>query len=172
MKTHNPLHRSVYPRMLLAVVTAIAFGSFVPHAVQAAPYDGNQEQTVECMLPGQIHSMNGQATLGARRSVQTTPSDCRQRGGEYTVNEHASQPMQVPHVPVASVMDNRIVHCLLPKQLRQLGEKVRYVAARRPISTTRADCTTRDGDVISSVQARRAQRVYLAATRPHPAPKK
>ena len=172
MNTHNLLRRLAHPHVLLAVVATILFGSVAPRAAQAAPSDGNQEQTVECLLPGQIHSINGQATLGARRSVQTTPSDCRERGGEYTVDEHASQPMHVLHVPVASTEDNRIVHCLLPKQLRQLGEKVRYVAARRPISTTRADCATRNGDIMSAVQARRAERVYLAATRPHPAPKK
>ena len=172
MKTHYPQHRSVGGHVLLAVVAMIAFGSAAPHAVQAAPYDGDHEQTVECLLPGQIHSVNGQATIGARRSIQTTPSDCRERGGEYTVDEHASQPMHVPHVPVAPSDDNRIVHCLLPRQLRRLGEKARYVTARRPISTTRADCAVRDGDVISALQARRAERDYLAATRSHPLPKK
>mgnify|MGYP001552882977 CR=1 FL=1 len=166
------------PVMIRFAVLVAAIGMVVGSGLTPPPAHAqtlrNAEDllVVDCLLPGQIHSVNGQATLGARRSIQTTPSDCRERGGEYTVDEHASQPMHVPHVPVAPSDDDRIVHCLLPRQLRRLGEKARYVTARRPIRTTRADCAVRDGDVISAVQARRAERDYLAATRPRPAPKK
>ena len=172
MKTHNKQCRTACSHALLAVVATLVFGSAAPRVVHAAPCDGNPGRTVACLLPGQIHSMNGQASLGARRSIRTTPSECRERGGEYTVDERASQPMYVPHLPVASIADNRIVHCLLPRQLRQLGEKVRYVTARRPIRITRANCARYGGDVIGAAQARRAEHVYLAATRPHPAPGK
>jgi hypothetical protein len=98
------------------------------------------------MLPGQIHTIGGQATMGPRHPVQTTAADCRQRGGEYTVDERASQPQSVPHGPMAD--DGRIIACLLPRHVRQLGEKARYTTARRTIRTTRSDCQARGGDVL------------------------
>jgi hypothetical protein len=150
-------------RALIAGMLMAAIALAAPHVAQAATADADSGQTVECMLPGQIHTIAGHATMGARQPVQTTPEDCRQRGGEYTVDEHASEPVSVPHVPVAAAADTTILNCLLPKQVRQLGEKVHYTTARRPIKTTRADCGTRGGDVISSAQARKAARDYRAA---------
>jgi hypothetical protein len=127
---------------LLPMLAATAL-MFAPHIAQAA--DSDSGQTVECMLPGQIHTVGGHATMGPRRPIQTTPADCRQRGGEYTVNEQASQ---APAAPVISADDGRIVACLLPRQVRQLGEKARYTTSRHTIHTTRSDCQTRGGDVV------------------------
>ena len=43
------------------------------------------------------------------------------------------------------VADLQIVDCLLPGQVRQLGQ-ARYLSARRPIKTTAADCRIRGGE--------------------------
>ena len=43
------------------------------------------------------------------------------------------------------VADLQIVDCLLPGQVRQLGQ-MRYLSARRPIKTTAADCRIRGGE--------------------------
>ncbi len=135
---------------LLPAIAATAL-MFVPHVARAATADADSGQTVECMLPGQIHSIGGHATMGPRRPIQTTAADCRQRGGEYTVDEHANQPQ--PTLMAADANDT--VRCLLPKQLRQLGEKARYRTARRTIHTTRSDCQTRGGSVIAASRARK-----------------
>jgi hypothetical protein len=153
---------------LTIVVAALA----APCIARAATGDSASAQTVECMLPGQIHNIGGHATMGPRRPVQATPEDCRQQGGEYTVDDHATQPAIVPHVATATVDDGKILNCLLPQQVRQLGEKARYTTARRPIRTTRSDCATKGGDVITSVQARKAAREYRAAVAKQAAQKK
>ena len=158
--------RPSFRTRMLPLLIGAAFAAAVlvtPHIAQAADTSGDSGQTVECMLTGQIHTIDGHATMGARRPVRTTPEDCRQQGGEYTVDEHASQPSPVPHTPIAAADDGTILNCLLPKQVRQLGEKARYTTTRRPIRTTRTDCGTRGGDVISSAQARKASRDYKAA---------
>ncbi len=164
------LRRASLPTHLLLITaaTSIAFIMATVQTAYAASADARQTdsgQTVACMLPGQIHTIAGHATMGARRPVQTTTADCRERGGEYAVDEHASTPMAVPHV--ASVDDGRLIDCLLPKQVRQLGEKARYTTARRPVRSTRSDCGTRGGDVITSAQARKAAHDYRAS---HPKP--
>ena len=47
--------------------------------------------------------------------------------------------------PQASVADLQVVDCLLPGQVRRLGQS-RYITARRPIMTTAADCRIRGGE--------------------------
>lgn len=39
-----------------------------------------------------------------------------------------------------------VVDCLLPGQVRKLGQQVTYLSARRPIRTTAADCEVRGGE--------------------------
>jgi hypothetical protein len=143
---------------------ALIFAAIVtPQGARAATAEAASGQTVECMLPGQIHTIAGQATMGPRRPVQATPEDCRQQGGEYTVDERAAPPVTASRVAAATADDGKILNCLLPQQVRQLGEKARYTTARRPIRTTRSACATKGGDVITSVQARKAARDYRGA---------
>lgn len=137
--------------LILSAIAATAM-LFVPHIAQAASSDADSGQTVECMLPGQIHSMGGHATMGPRRPVQATPADCRQRGGEYVVPQ-ASAPM--PSMPAIAADSDDRVRCLLPKQLRQLGEKKQYRTSRRTIYTTRSNCQTRGGSVIAASHAKK-----------------
>jgi hypothetical protein len=40
-----------------------------------------------------------------------------------------------------------VVDCLLPGQIRQLDETVTYLTERRPVRTTKADCTGRGGAI-------------------------
>ncbi len=161
MNVPTPRRSSFRAHVLLAVVATAVAMLTIPRAAQAASSADDSGQTVECMLPGQIHTIAGHATMGARQPVQTTPADCRARGGEYTVDEHASQPQPVPHVPVASVDDARIVTCLLPRQTRQLGEKARYTTGRHSVRISRSDCQARGGDVIAT--ARKPTRSHHAA---------
>jgi hypothetical protein len=100
------------------------------------------------MLPGQIHNVGGHPTMGPRRPIQTTPSDCQQRGGEYTVPQEAAAPALV------SADANDKVRCQLPRQLRQLGSKKQYWAAAHTVTTTRASCQARNGKVLSIVPSK------------------
>ena len=169
MNVSTPRRSSFRIRLLLVLAaTSMGAAATAPQTARAA--DADSGQTVACMLPGQIHTVAGHPTMGARRPIQTSPADCRQRGGEYTVEEHASQPTPAPHV--ASVDNGKSINCLLPQQVRQLGEKARYTTARRPIRTTRSDCATRGGDAITSAQARKAARSYKASQSKAAAPKK
>jgi hypothetical protein len=95
------------------------------------------------MLPGQSHNVGGHPAMGPRRPIQTTPVDCQQRGGEYTVQQ--MPPVQLS--PLAADA-NDTVRCQLPKPLRQLGEKKQYYAKARTITTTRASCQARGGRVL------------------------
>ncbi|HET8707146.1 MAG TPA: caspase family protein [Pseudomonadales bacterium] len=45
--------------------------------------------------------------------------------------------------------DFLIIDCLLPPQVKKLGQKASYLAARRPIKTTAADCEIRGGEYVS-----------------------
>lgn len=130
---------------ILASLVLAACAIATPHAALAASGNAESGSTVECMLPGQIHNIAGHATMGARRPVQTTPEDCRQRGGEYTVDEHASQPATPS---VAASTDTTVIRCLLPKQTRQLGSKARYSTKSRIIHTTASDCEGKQGRVL------------------------
>jgi len=42
-----------------------------------------------------------------------------------------------------------VVDCLLPGQIRQLGQRTTYVSARRPVRTTARDCQIRGGEYTS-----------------------
>ncbi len=42
-----------------------------------------------------------------------------------------------------------VVDCLLPGQLRKLGQQMTYLSARRPIRTTAADCEVRGGEYVA-----------------------
>jgi len=57
-----------------------------------------------------------------------------------------------------------VVDCLLPGQIRQLGAKTTYVTERRPVRTTKEDCTIRGGEYIAADRAdyRSALNVWLA----------
>lgn len=46
-----------------------------------------------------------------------------------------------------------VVDCLLPGQIRRLGQQVTYVTARRPIRTTTEDCVIRGGEYIAQDRA-------------------
>jgi len=53
---------------------------------------------------------------------------------------------QLSHPTVA---DLQVVDCLLPGQVRQLGNKASYITARRPTNTTAADCRIRGGEYVA-----------------------
>ncbi len=149
MKSQSRPQSSSRSRMLpiLATLVLAACAIAAPHAALADSADPESGSTVECMLPGQIHNIAGHATMGARRPVQTTAEDCRQRGGEYTVDAHATQP--VAPTAVAGT-DTTSIRCLLPRQKRQLGSKARYATKSRIIHTTASDCQDRQGRVLAS----------------------
>ena len=42
-----------------------------------------------------------------------------------------------------------IVDCLLPGQIRKLGQSLNYLTARRPTKTTAGDCEIRGGEYVS-----------------------
>ena len=46
-----------------------------------------------------------------------------------------------------------VVDCLLPGQIRQLGTKTTYVTERRPVRTTKEDCTIRGGEYLAGDRA-------------------
>ena len=46
-----------------------------------------------------------------------------------------------------------VVDCLLPGQIRQLGTQVTYVTERRPVRTTKEDCTIRGGEYVAGDRA-------------------
>lgn len=48
-----------------------------------------------------------------------------------------------------TVADLQIVDCLLPGQVRQLGNRASYITARRPVNTTAADCRIRGGEYVA-----------------------
>ena len=149
---------------LLLALAAAAVPAFASAGErQAGSASASGERIVDCLVPGQIHSIGGVPSLGPRRLVRVTAAACGQRGGEYTVVEPARPAAAVAQAPLALAKDTRVVNCLLPRQLRQLGTKLRYRTARRSILTTRPVCQSRGGEVISSVRARRANREYRAS---------
>lgn len=66
---------------------------------------------------------------------------------------------------VATAEDLMIVDCLLPGQVRRLGAQASFMAARRPIRTTQADCAIRGGEFVAFDRAdyRTALQVWLGA---------
>lgn len=61
--------------------------------------------------------------------------------------------------------DLEIVDCLLPGQVRQLGGRMTYLSARRPVRTTASDCRIRGGEYVAYDRADYASalRVWLPA---------
>ena len=58
-------------------------------------------------------------------------------------------PAQSPRAAVRNAEDLLIVDCLLPGQIRTLGRQATFLAARRPVRTTQADCQIRGGEYVS-----------------------
>lgn len=139
--------RSVFPSCHLPL--AIAAGILLVATSAARAADADPAQSVECLLPGQIHTVGGHATMGPRRPIQTTPADCRQRGGEYTIPQPV--PQTAPSTTAGKLLRgaNDWVRCLLPKQLRQIGEKKSYYTTNRIVHATRTSCQSRHGSVLS-----------------------
>jgi hypothetical protein len=50
--------------------------------------------------------------------------------------------------PGQGIDDYVLVDCKLPGQIRQLGTKMTYLAARRPVKTTKSDCAIRGGEFV------------------------
>ncbi len=69
-----------------------------------------------------------------------------------------------PVAEMGDVEDYRIVECLLPGQIRQLGTMTTYVTERRPVRTTKDDCVIRGGEYVVADRAdyRAALKVWLA----------
>lgn len=106
---------------------------------------------VACKLPGQIMTGGGHARMAAGQIVQVSAAQCRQRGGEYTVDE--TPPPAASPAPVVDAADARIVSCLLPAQTRQLGEKARYRTGRRIERMRLADCRAKGGSIYTPRKA-------------------
>ena len=78
-------------------------------------------------------------------------------GQAATPRTDASQP-----IPVADLL---VVDCLLPGQIRQLGQRTTYVSPRRPVRTTGRDCQIRGGEYVAYDRAnlQTALNVWLPA---------
>ncbi len=72
---------------------------------------------------------------------------------------------QAPAAESADADDLLVVHCLLPGQLRRLGQRTTYLSARRPVKTTALDCRVRGGEYVVSDRASLASalKVWLGA---------
>lgn len=66
---------------------------------------------------------------------------------------------------VATPEDLLVVDCLLPGQMRRLGQQASFLSARRPIRTTQSDCAIRGGEYVAYDRAdyRTALRVWQGA---------
>lgn len=85
----NPARAACAALGVLIVVLAglAAPGSVVRASTVAVPED---LLVVDCLLPGQMRRLGGQANfLSARRPVRTTQADCAIRGGEYVAFDRA-----------------------------------------------------------------------------------
>ena len=165
----RPSATAITPLLALALV---AFGaSMLPEAAQAGTQAGSGA-LVDCLLPGQIRTIAGHASMGPRHPIQATAASCRERGGEYTVAEQASPAMPTPMNPNVRGGPARMVNCLLPRQLRQLGSKARYRTARRVVRTTRVNCESRGGTSITATQARALGHAHRKSGVKPPAPRK
>jgi predicted nucleic acid-binding Zn-ribbon protein len=56
---------------------------------------------------------------------------------------------QLAAVPVGEADKLLVVDCLLPGQIRKLGQAMVYLSARRPIKTTASDCEIRGGEYVA-----------------------
>ena len=59
----------------------------------------------------------------------------------------AAQPAQA-QVPSTAADNLLVVNCLLPGQVRRLGQRTTYVSSRRPVRTTALDCRVRGGEYV------------------------
>jgi len=68
------------------------------------------------------------------------------------------------HEGMVTRSDLEIVECLLPAQVRQLGNMT-YLGPRRPTRTTTADCRVRGGEYVAYDRAdtKSALRIWLAS---------
>lgn len=71
------------------------------------------------------------------------------------------------HARPADADDLLIVHCTLPGQIRQLGQRTTYLSPRRPVRTSAQDCRVRGGEYVVSDRAslKSAIGVWLQAAR-------
>ena len=82
----------------------------------------------------------------------------------YLLSACAAQ-VDTPVIPEgAKVQDLYIVDCLLPGQVRQLGNTT-YMTPRRPVSTTAVDCRIRGGEYVAYDRAdyKTALKVWMPA---------
>jgi TPR repeat protein len=63
----------------------------------------------------------------------------------------ASQTLTLPNSSDNQLTSDKllIVDCLLPGQIRKLGQQMTYLTARRPIKTTAGDCEIRGGEYVA-----------------------
>ena len=155
---------------LLGLALAALAGCLLPGAARAA-MQADSGALVECMLPGQIRTIAGHASMGPRHPIQASAASCRERGGEYTVAEQAT-PVPAATNPAARSPAPRMVNCLLPRQLRQLGSKARYRTARHVVRTTLLNCESRGGASISAARARGLGQGHRKSAVKAPAPRK
>ena len=76
----------------------------------------------------------------------------------------ARKPAKEPDVPqVRNPQELQIVDCLLPGQIRRLGNQQTFVSRRRPMRTTALDCEIRGGEYVAYDRAnyQTALRVWL-----------
>lgn len=103
-----------------------------------------QSQIIKVCLVGLLVITTGCATQGGTTAPDISPEELRatvEPGNEFLV-----------------------VDCLLPGQIRRLGQQVTYVTARRPLRTTTEDCVIRGGEYIAADRAdyKTALKVWLA----------
>lgn len=82
----------------------------------------------------------------------------------FLVGCNTTQPTGITDSNAIRPADLQIVDCLLPGQLRRLGGTT-YTSARRPVSTTAADCRVRGGEYVEFDRAnyKTALRVWMSA---------
>jgi hypothetical protein len=70
--------------------------------------------------------------------------------GVFAAGALAAPPVDIANYEGAITADDLfIVDCLLPGQVRQLGQNFTYVAPRRPIRTAARDCARRGGEYVA-----------------------
>lgn len=65
------------------------------------------------------------------------------------VEQGGTRPDLIPAGSASAANDLLIVDCLLPSQVRRLGSRVTYLAARRAIQTSAQDCEIRGGEYVA-----------------------
>src|SRR5262245_56449389 len=59
------------------------------------------------------------------------------------------EPASGPAQGAPKAEDLLVVDCLLPGQIRQLGNKVTYLTPRRPVKVSARDCAIRGGEYVA-----------------------